>query len=258
MKLIDTHAHLNFSDFFKKDLEEVIKRAKENGVIHVIVVGIDLTTNKRALELSKLYPDFITPAIAFHPHEVKKIKEQDYKFLEENIEKVCAIGETGLDWVKEYSPKEAQIEHFLRHLELAKKYNKPVILHLRGDDLFWEEALKILKNYSDLKLLFHCYTSDKFIASKILDLGGFISVPGVVTFEKAEILKEAVKFIPKDRLMLETDSPFLAPHPFRGKRNEPAFLIYIAQKVAEIKNMDLEEISEKTTENAIKFFNLKI
>jgi TatD DNase family protein len=141
---------------------------------------------------------------------------------------------------------------------LAKKYNKPVILHLRGDDLFWKEALKILKNYSDLKLLFHCYTSDKFIASKILDLGGFISISGVVTFEKAEILKEAVKFIPKDRLMLETDSPFLAPNPFRGKRNEPAFLIYIAQKVAEIKNIDLEEISENTTENAIKFFNLKI
>uniref|UniRef100_A0A7V5XGI1 TatD family deoxyribonuclease n=1 Tax=Thermodesulfobacterium geofontis TaxID=1295609 RepID=A0A7V5XGI1_9BACT len=258
MKLIDTHTHLNFSDFFKRDLEEVIKRAKENYVVHVIVVGIDTNTNKRALELSKLYPNFISPAIGFHPHEVRKIKEQDYKFLEENIEKICAIGETGLDWFKEYSPKEVQIEHFLRHLELAKKYNKPVILHLRGDNSFWNEALKILKNYSDLKLLFHCYTTDKSIASKILDLGGFISIPGVVTFERAENLKEAVKFIPKDRLMLETDSPFLAPHPFRGKRNEPAFLIYIAQKIAEIKNVDLEKISEKTTENAIKFFNLKI
>lgn len=257
MRLIDTHAHLNFIDF-KKDLEEVIKRAKENHILHVIVVGIDVNTNKKALELSELYPDFITPAAGFHPHETKKIKEEDYKFLESCMEKICAIGETGLDWVKEYSPKEVQIKHFLKQLELAKKYNKPVILHLRGDNFFWQEALKILKNYSDLKLLFHCYTSDKSIASKILDLGGFISIPGIITFEKAENLKEAVKFIPIERLMLETDSPFLTPHPMRGKRNEPAFLIYIAQKIAEIKNMDLEKLSEKITENTIKFFNLKI
>lgn len=257
MRLIDTHAHLNFPDF-EKDLKEVIKRAKENYIFHVVVVGININTNKKAIELSELYPDFITPAIGFHPHETKKVKEEDYKFLENYIEKICAIGEIGLDWVKEYSPKDVQIKNFLNQLELAKKYNKPVILHLRGDNFFWEEVLKILKNYSDLKLLFHCYTSDKFIAFKILDLGGFISIPGVVTFEKAENLKEAVKFIPIERLMLETDSPFLAPHPVRGKRNEPAYLIYIAKKIAEIKNMDLEVVSETTTENAIKFFDLKI
>lgn len=256
MKLIDTHAHLNFPSF-KKDLEETIKRARENGIIHVIVVGIDLSTSKEALKLAETYPDFISPAIGFHPHEVKKIKDTDYQFLEENLEKICAIGEIGLDWVKEYSPKDVQINHFIKQLELAKKYKKPVILHLRGDDSFWNEALNILKDYNGLKLLFHCYTSDKNTASKILDLGGLISIPGVVTFEKAVNLKEAVKFIPVDRIILETDSPFLAPHPVRGKRNEPAFLKYTAQKIAEIKNMNLEKVAEITTKNAVDFFNLK-
>ena len=256
MRFIDTHTHLNFPNF-KDDLEAVIKRAKENQIFHVIVVGIDMPTNKKALELAELYPDFISSAIGFHPHETQKIKEEDYKFLEDNIEKICAIGEIGLDWVKQYSSKEIQNEHFLRQLELAKKYNKPVVLHLRGDEFFWKEVLNILKGYSELKLLFHCYTSDKSIAYKILDLGGFISISGIITFKKAENLREAVKFIPIDRLMLETDSPFLAPHPMRGKRNEPAFLIYIARKIAEIKSCDLEEIAEKTTENAIKYFNLK-
>lgn len=257
MRFIDTHTHLNFPEF-EKDIKEVIDRAKERGIFHVIVVGIDLKTNKRSLELAELYPDFIKPAIGFHPHEVKRVVEEDYKFLEENISKVCAIGEIGLDWIKEYSPKQVQIEHFIHQLELAKKYNKPVILHLRGDNSFWNEALTLLKNYSDLRLLFHCYTSDKFIASKILDLGGLISIPGVVTFEKAEELRSAVKFIPIDRLVLETDCPFLTPNPFRGKRNEPAFLIYIAQKITEIKKLSLEIVAEKTTENAIKHFHLKI
>lgn len=257
MRLIDTHAHLNFPSF-KKDLEEVINRAKENGVIHTIVIGIDPSTCREALKLAEAYSDFISPAIGFHPHEVKNIKEEYYQFLEENIDKVCAIGEIGLDWVKEYSPKELQIKHFIRQLELAVKYEKPVILHLRGDDKFWNEALGIIKEYKDLKLLFHCYTSDKATAFKILDLGGIISIPGVITFEKAENLREAVKFIPIERIVLETDSPFLAPHPVRGKRNEPAFLKYIAQKVAELKNMDLEEVAEITTNNAIKYFGLKI
>ncbi len=257
MRLIDTHSHLNFPDF-KKDLEEVISRAKEEGIIHVVVVGIDSATSKKALELAELYSEFISPAIGFHPHEVKNLKEADYCFLEKHLERVCAIGEIGLDWVKEYSPKDLQIEHFIRQLELAKKHKKPVILHLRGDSNFWNTALSILKEYKELKLLFHCYTSDKEIASKILDLGGLISIPGVVTFGKAENLREAVKFIPIERLVVETDCPFLAPHPVRGKRNEPAFLKYTAQKIAELKNMDLENFAEITTKNAIEFFKLEI
>ncbi len=257
MRFIDTHTHLNFPDF-QKDLNEVIERAKKNHVIHVIVVGINVSTGKKALELKKSYSDFISVSLGFHPHETKKINDEDYTFLEENMDEISAIGEIGLDWIKEYSPKSLQIEHFTRQLELAKKYHKPVILHLRGEEGFWKEALRILKFYSHLKLLFHCYTSNKFIAFKILDLGGFISIPGIITFEKAENLKEAVKIIPIEKLVLETDSPFLAPNPMRGRRNEPAFLIYTAKKIAEIKNMRLEELGEITTKNAINFFGLKI
>ncbi len=257
MRLIDTHAHLNFPDF-QKDLNEVIERAKKNHIVHIIVVGINISTGKKALELKKIYPDFISVSLGFHPHETKKINEKDYIFLEENINQICAIGEIGLDWIKEYSPKSFQIQHFIKQLELAKKYQKSVILHLRGDENFWNEALKILKSYSDLKLLFHCYNSNKSIAFKILDLGGFISIPGIITFEKAEKLKEAVKIIPIEKLVLETDSPFLAPDPMRGRRNEPAFLIYTAKKIAEIKNIELKELGEITTINAIRFFRLKL
>jgi TatD DNase family protein len=257
MRLIDSHSHLNLPEF-KKDLDEVIKRAKENYVIHTVVIGINPSTNKKALELSQVYPDFISPVIGFHPHEVKNLTEEDYQELEANLDKVYAIGEIGLDWVKEYSPKEMQIEHFERQLELAKKHKKCVVLHLRGDESLWETAFTIIKKFLPLKFLSHCFTSDKNIARKILDLGGFISIPGIVTFQNAHSLREAVTYIPLDRLLIETDCPFLAPVPFRGKRNEPAFLIYTAQKIAEVKGLSLEEIAEKTTENTIQFFKLPI
>lgn len=257
MKFIDTHAHLNFPEF-KKDLEEVIKRAKEKGIVHCIVVGINPSTNLKALELAKRYPEFISPACGFHPHEVKKIDEKDYLQLEKIIEKIVAIGEIGLDWVKEYSPKEYQIYHFEKQLELAKKYQKPVILHLRGNNEFWELALGIIKNYLPLKVLSHCFTSEKKIAQKILDLGGFISIPGVVTFPKAEQLRETVRYVPLDRLLIETDCPYLAPIPMRGKRNEPAFLPYTAQKIAEIKKLKVEDIAYRTTKNSIDFFSLML
>ena len=257
MKLIDTHAHLNLSDF-KKDLPEVIERAKKSGIIKCIVVGIDRKTGERALELKNLYPDFIEIALGFHPHEVKKLTEEDYLWLEENLGKCSAIGEIGLDWVKEYSPKEEQIKHFERLLFLAKERKKPAVLHLRGDRAFWDFVFDFLKPFKDLPLLFHCFTSDKEVARKILEFNSLISLPGVITFERAEELREASRFIPLERIVLETDCPFLTPHPMRGKRNEPAFLIYTAQKLAEIKNISLEEIGEITTANALKFFNIPL
>ncbi len=257
MKLIDSHAHLNFPEF-KKDLEEVIKRAKEKGIVHTIVVGINSKTNQKALELQEAYPDFVSATIGFHPHEVKKITSTEYENLEKNLNLACALGEIGLDWVKEYSPKEIQIKHLEFQLYLAKKHNKPVVLHLRGEEeTFWEYVISILKNYSDLKFLFHCYTFNKTVAKKICDLGGLISIPGVVTFDKALELKEAVKYIPLDVLLVETDCPFLAPHPMRGKRNEPSFLVYTVKKIAELKGMNLEEVSEKTFNNTVKFFKLE-
>jgi TatD DNase family protein len=255
MRFIDTHAHLNLSEF-KKDLPEVIERAKKAGIIKCIVVGIDKKTGNQALELKKAFPEFIEIAIGFHPHEVKKLTELDYQWLEEHLPQAIALGEIGLDWVKEYSPKELQIKHFEKLLELARIYKKPVILHLRGDLSFWGFSLDLLKAYRDLALLFHCFTSEKEIALKILEFNSMLSLPGVITFDKARALQEAVKTIPIERIVLETDCPYLSPVPMRGKRNEPAFLIYTAQKLAELKETTIEKVAEITTQNAIKFFNL--
>ncbi|WP_028840547.1 TatD family hydrolase [Thermodesulfobacterium hveragerdense] len=255
LEFIDSHAHLNLPDF-KKDLEDTINRAKQNEVIHCVVVGINPSTNKKALDLHQKYPDFISPALGFHPHEVKKLSEEDYKELVKLLPQAVALGEIGLDWVKEYSPKEMQIEHFERQLEIAKSQQKPVILHLRGEESLWETAITILKNFLPLNFVSHCFTSGPKIAKKILDIGGHISIPGVVTFPKAEDLRNAVKFIPLERILIETDCPYLTPVPFRGKRNEPAFLPYTAQKIAETKGLPLEEVAEKVKENTIRFFSL--
>lgn len=256
MRFIDTHAHLNLPEF-KKDLSEVIERARLSGIIKCIVVGIDKKTGVKALEVKRAFPEFVEIALGFHPHEVKKLTEEDYSWLEESLPQAVALGEVGLDWVKEYSPKELQISHLERLLELARRHRKPVILHLRGDLPFWDLAFDLLKAYQDLPLLFHCFTSEKEVAFKALDFNSLISLPGVITFDKARPLQEAVKFIPLERIVLETDCPYLAPTPMRGKRNEPAFLRYTALKLAEIKGISLEEVAHITTQNAIKFFNLQ-
>jgi TatD DNase family protein len=237
---------------------EVIERARQAGIVFAVVIGINPETNRRALELSDRYPNFLAPAVGFHPHEVAKVTEEDYKKLEEGLKKACALGEIGLDWVKEYTPKGLQFEHLERLLDLAKRQEKPVILHFRGDEAFWREGIDFLKSWQGLKFLFHCFTGSKEELKRVInELDAFVSIPGIVTFKKAEALREAVRECPLERLLLETDSPFLAPEPYRGKVNEPAFLIHTAKKVAELKGLSLEELSQITTQNAIKFFNLQ-
>ena len=257
MRLIDTHCHLNMEPLFEK-VPEVIERARQAGIVFAVVIGINPETNRRALELSDRYPNFLAPAVGFHPHEVAKVTEEDYKKLEEDLKKACALGEIGLDWVKEYTPKGLQFEHLERLLDLAKRQEKPVILHFRGDEAFWREGIDFLKSWQGLKFLFHCFTGSKEELKRVInELDAFVSIPGIVTFKKAEALREAVRECPLERLLLETDSPFLAPEPYRGKVNEPAFLIHTAKKVAELKGLSLEELSQITTQNAIKFFNLQ-
>lgn len=255
MRLIDTHAHLNFPEF-KRDLREVIERAISEGLAKIIVVGIDRKTGERAFEIRELFSPLIEVAIGFHPHEVKNIGDEDYYWLESNITRAIALGEIGLDFVKEYSPKEAQIHHLERLFEIAIRHNKPVILHMRGDHEFWKFALEFLRQFRDHPLLFHCFTSDRDVARAILEFNSIISIPGIITFERAEALREAVKYIPLERIVLETDCPFLSPNPVRGKRNEPAFIKYTAIKVAELKGISYEEISLITSENVERFFQL--
>jgi TatD DNase family protein len=255
MKLVDSHAHLNMENY-KKDLDEVIARAKEKGIVKVLVVGIDRKTGEKALALKEKFKDFIEVALGFHPHEVKNIKEADYSWLKENIEKALAVGEIGLDFYKEYSPRELQFEHFEKLLNLARGAKKPVVLHLRGNAEFWDVALSFLKTYQDLKMVFHCFTADWGVAKRLLEFESLISIPGVVTYPTAYELREAVKNIPLDRLLLETDCPFLSPQPVRGKRNEPAYLVYTAEAIAELKGLPVEEIAEQTTKNFFRFFEI--
>ncbi len=256
MRLIDSHAHLNL-DNFKKDLDDVIARAKEAGLCKILVVGIDRKSGERALALKQKYKEILEVALGFHPHEVKNIKPQDYDWLKSNLPQALALGEIGLDFYKEYSPRGKQYEHFEYLLNIARELNKPIILHLRSDTSFWDEALNYLKSYQDLKMVFHCFTEGKEVAKRVLEFNSLVSIPGVITFSNAKALREAVRILPLERLILETDCPFLTPHPFRGKRNEPAYLIYIAKAVAELKGLKVEELSERTTENFLEFFGLE-
>ncbi len=254
IKLIDTHAHLNLYDSYKKDLEEVIQRAKEAGVSKIINVGIDLKTSIRALELAYQYQGLYATA-GIHPHEVRKVTEETYASLKALLQdqKMVAVGEIGLDYAKEYSPRGQQQEHFLRQLALAKELKLPVVIHSRDAS---PDIMNLLKQELPERFVFHCYAGSVEEAQEILDLGGYISITGIVTFPKAENIRRIVRFVPLDRLMVETDCPFLTPVPHRGKRNEPAFVKFVAEAVARIKGITLEECARQTTENARLFFRL--
>ncbi len=250
MELIDTHAHLNLN---YKDLEEVVARAKEASLRAIVVVGIDLKTSRKALELANRFPGFIWATAGFHPHEVRKIREESYQELRKLLTRCVALGEVGLDLAKEYSPRNLQFEHLERQLALAKELSLPVVLHVREA---YQEIFPILKNYLPLKGVFHCFAGGLEEARRALDLGLYLSVTGIVTFPKGENIREVVRYTPLERLMLETDCPFLTPVPHRGKRNEPAFVRYIAEKVAEIKGLELETCAQITTQTARDFFGI--
>ncbi|QJA05705.1 TatD family deoxyribonuclease [Thermosulfurimonas marina] len=252
MELVDTHAHLNLRESYR-DLPEVVQRARKTGLSAIVVVGIDLKTSREALSLAETYPGFIYPTAGVHPHEVRKLTEEAYRELEALASRAVALGEIGLDYAKEYSPRKLQQEHFERQLALAKSLGLPVVLHVREA---YAEALEILRKYLPLPAVFHCFAGGIPEACKALDLGAYISVTGIVTFPKAENIREVVRFVPLERLLLETDCPFLAPVPYRGKRNEPAYVRYVCEKVAEVKGIPVEECAWQTTENARRFFGI--
>lgn len=251
MELVDTHAHLNLPGY--DDLEEVILRAKEAGVTRIVVVSIDLKTSREALELSERFPGYIFAAAGIHPHEVKNLEDRDYEELKNLLKKAVALGEIGLDFAKEYSPRKQQFEHLERQLAIAKELDLPVVLHVREA---YREIFPVLKKYLPLKAVFHCFAGGIEEARQVLDLGLYISVTGIVTFPKGDNIREVVRYAPLESLMLETDCPFLTPVPHRGKRNEPAYVQYVAEKVAEVKGIEVEECARVTTETARAFFGI--
>jgi len=252
---IDTHAHLDFPDY-NPDREEVIKRTQEQGVDYIINVGATLEGSKRSLELAEKY-DFIYAAIAIHPHHAGDADENILKELEElaSCPKVVAIGETGLDFYRNLSEPQSQEKLFRYCIKLARKFSLPLIIHSReaGDD-----TLRILEeeNVEELGGVLHCYSYPVDIAEKILNMGFYISVAGQVTFPKAQGLRDVVKKIPSERMLLETDCPFLAPQKFRGKRNEPAYVRYIAGELGNIYGLSIDDIANITSQNAKRLFKI--
>ena len=253
--LVDSHAHLDMDDY-KDDLESVIDRAVEGGVERIITIGIDLASSIKALELANRY-DFIYSTVGFHPHDADRVSDDHLKELQvlAKEDKVIAWGEIGLDFFKNRSEKEKQIAIFRAQLEIAYDSDLPVIIHNRDAD---REILEILTSYknNDNKGVIHCFSSDYETAVTFINMGFYISIPGIVTFKNAETLKQVAGQIPIDRLLVETDAPFLAPVPKRGKRNEPLFVTYTARMIADLREMEFEELAAITTGNCKNLFNI--
>jgi TatD DNase family protein len=254
--LIDSHAHLEMPDF-NKDLEAVIMRARDSGVEYIFTVGTEKKDWPKALRLSETYP-FIFAILGVHPHNAKEIDEETYPMLKVLCQnkKVKAYGEIGLDFYRNLSPKDIQLKRFREQIGLAKELKLPIVIHDREAH---QETLEILKSERAEACggIIHCFSGDYEMAKKCIEMGFYISIPGSITFKNASKLIEVVKKIPIESLLIETDSPFLTPEPFRGKRNEPSYVRFIAHKISEIKNISFEKVAQITSENALKIFRVK-
>lgn len=252
--LIDTHAHLYFNHF-DQDREEVIQRAFEAGVKKIINIGIDLETSQQCIEMAEKQAGLFA-AVGIHPNDSTKMDEKALAALKEftHHPKVVAIGEIGLDFYRDRSPVETQRKAFRSQIKLAKEVARPIVIHNREAI---REILDLLNSErtEGLRGVFHCFSEEERLAEEVLELGFHISFTGNLIFKNSK-LPEVAKMVPLERLLLETDSPFLSPEPRRGRRNEPAHVVYIAQKLSEIKEIEVSELQRITTTNAERLFGL--
>lgn len=253
--LIDTHAHLDDTRF-DGDRDAMIARAREAGVGTFVTIGCDLATSRAAIELADRYP-FVYATVGVHPHEAKQIGDSWYDDLRRLAQhkKVVAYGEIGLDYHYNHSPPRLQRERFREQIVLAKDLRLPIVVHTREAQ---GDTIAILKeeNAGDVGGVFHCFSGDSWLAKDALDLGFLLSFSGVITFQNATMLRDIVKTVPKDRILVETDSPYLTPAPHRGKRNEPAYVRLVAEKIAALQGMTTDEVAELTTKNAHRVFKI--
>jgi TatD DNase family protein len=253
--LIDSHSHLEMPEF-RRDLEQVIQRAKESDVGYIFTVGTEKKDWRRALEIANSNAS-IYAILGVHPHNAKEIDDQTYSTLRElcREKKVKAYGEIGLDFFRNLSPRDVQLKRFREQIGLAKELRLPIVVHDREAH---QETLEILKSEraEECGGIIHCFSGDYEMARECIDMGFYLSVPGSITFKNAERLQEVIRRLPLESLLVETDAPFLAPVPFRGKRNEPSYVRYTAQKVAEIKKVSFEKVCEVTTGNALRAYHL--
>ena len=256
LDLVDTHAHLHFPEF-AGDLEAVLERARAAGVRCMVTIGTDVESSRAAVALAGREPD-VWAAVGIHPHAASLADEARLAEIERlaAAPRVVAIGETGLDFFRLLSPRDAQELAFRAQLALARRLRKPVLVHCRDAH---EETLAILAEVpvGEAGGIMHCFSGDTAIARRCLDLGLLISLAGPVTYPKARALPEVAKVVPADRLVVETDCPFLPPQPYRGKRNEPAYLAVTAARVAELRAEPLEELASRMSENARTLLRLR-
>ncbi|MGL4655062.1 MAG: TatD family hydrolase [Sarcina sp.] len=253
-KIFDSHAHYN-SEQYDEDLDKVIEEMKENRVIGVMNCGTDVKSSKDVIALAEKN-DMFYAAVGVHPSDAFGVDDTMMSEIEElaSHDKVKAIGEIGLDYYWEENPsREEQKDAFRRHLELAKKLNMPVIIHDRDAH---QDTLEIMKEYPEVTGVVHCFSGSAEMAIECLKLGYYIGITGVVTFKNAKKIIDVVQVVPIDKLLVETDAPFMAPVPNRGKRNQSDYIEYVIEKIAEIKGISSVEVSEKTIENTKKLFNI--
>ncbi|MCX5710430.1 MAG: TatD family hydrolase [Candidatus Omnitrophica bacterium] len=249
--LIDSHAHLDFPEF-DSDRDAVISAAIAKGIEFIVNIGSSLESSQNSVELSRKYSS-IYAAVGVHPHEADKFDDNVCEAIAKlaGEKKVVAIGEIGLDFYKNYSGRENQIALFRALLKVAKNIALPVVIHTREAQI---ETLDIIREYMPLRAVVHCFSGDVQFLNKCLDLGFFISFTCNITYKKAQNLREMLKLTPIDRLMLETDCPYLSPEGFRGKRNDPSFVKLLAEEAARIKGISFEEVERATTANVRSLF----
>ncbi len=253
--IFDTHAHYD-DEAFDEDRDVLLQSMKANGVDRIVNIGANMQTSRNTVELTKQY-DFVYGAVGVHPSDVYDMTEADIETLREwsRLHRILAIGEIGLDYHYPDTDKEVQQKWFIRQLELAREEQLPVVIHSRDAAA---DTLEIMKEYGrDLGGVIHCFSYTKEMAAEYLKMGYYIGIGGVVTFKNAKKLVEAVEMIPLDRIVLETDAPYLAPDPYRGKRNQSFYLTYVAEKLAQLKGVTYDEMIEQTAKNAEQMYRMK-
>jgi TatD DNase family protein len=258
MRLFDSHAHLHFPDF-ADDLDTVLERARAAGVHGTVTIGTERETNRAVVALARRLPD-VWATVGIHPHDAGEASEADFEEMErlaQDEPKVVGFGEMGLDFFRNLSPPDAQQRVFRRQIDIARRARKPLVIHCRDAH---DETLAILaeERAGEVGGVMHCFSGDVEIARRCLDLGFYISLAGPVTYKNARALPEVARFVPEDRLVVETDCPYLPPTPHRGKRNEPAYVALTAACVAKLRGADPEALCDALTANAAKLFRITL
>jgi len=255
MIIVDSHCHLDMLTQYD-DIDSIVKRANENGVKYLQTICTKLDNFENVLNIAKKY-DNVFASVGVHPSEVEGVIDSDELIKLSKDDKVIGLGETGLDYFynKEASHHKIQQDSFEQHIVASQNNNLPVIIHTRDAEGDTTDIISRNKKYKEFAGLIHCFTASKEFASKMLDLGMYISISGIVTFKNAENIREAIKYIPTDRLLVETDSPYLAPVPKRGKTNEPSYTRYVVEFLADLKGLEATELALQTTNNFFKLFS---